>query len=108
MKRTILAGALLLASLAWGCSASKQEIPAKDNGWDAYVEHFLNDYFAAEPPFAASQGRHEYDGRFPDWSEAGLTKQIARLKAEREKATAFKDADLDDRQRFERDYLIAQ
>src|SRR5204862_6362394 len=41
-------------------------------------------------------------------SEAGLQKEISRLKAEREKAVAFKDADLDQRQRFERDYLIAQ
>jgi hypothetical protein len=38
----------------------------------------------------------------------GLNKEIARLKAEREKASAFKDDQLDERQRFERDYLIAQ
>jgi uncharacterized protein (DUF885 family) len=82
---------------------------AKTNAqWDAYVDHFLNDYFAANPTFAVVQGKHEYDGKFPDWSEDGLQKEISRLKAEREKATAFKDADLDDRQRFERDYLIAQ
>ena len=69
---------------------------------------FLNDYFAANPTFAVHQGKHEYDGKFPDWSDDGTQKEIARLKAEREKATAFKDADLDDRQKFERDYLIAQ
>ncbi|HEY2866860.1 MAG TPA: DUF885 domain-containing protein [Pyrinomonadaceae bacterium] len=78
------------------------------SGWDAYVDQFLNDYFAANPTFAAIQGKHEYDGKFPDWSEAGLQKEIARLKSEREKASAFKDADLDDRQKFERGYLIAQ
>ena len=76
--------------------------------WDTYVEQFLNDYFAANPTFAVQQGKHEYDGKFPDWSEAGLQKEIARLKSEREKAAAFKDADLDERQRFERDYLISQ
>ena len=30
------------------------------------------------------------------------------MSAEREKASAFKDDQLDERQRFERDYLIAQ
>ena len=78
------------------------------SGWDAYVDQFLSDYFAANPTFAVIQGKHEYDGKFPDWSEAGLQKEIARLKSEREKAAAFKDADLDDRQKFERNYLIAQ
>ncbi|MGI8812043.1 MAG: DUF885 domain-containing protein [Pyrinomonadaceae bacterium] len=76
--------------------------------WDAYVEQFLNDYFTANPQFAVYQGKHEFDGKLADWSEAGLTKEIARLKSEREKALAFKDADLDERQRFERDYLISQ
>jgi len=76
--------------------------------WDAYVAQFLTDYFAANPTFAVVQGKHEYDGKFPDWSNEGLAKEIARLKAEREKASAFKDSDLDERQRFERDYLISQ
>ncbi|HEV7698709.1 MAG TPA: DUF885 family protein, partial [Pyrinomonadaceae bacterium] len=76
--------------------------------WDGYVDHFLNDYFAANPTTAVYQGKHEYDGKFPDWSDDGIKKEIARLKSEREKAAAFKDADLDERQRFERDYLVAQ
>ena len=81
---------------------------ASDAKWDSYVEQFLNDYFAANPTFAVYQGKHEYDGRFPDWSADGLSKEIARLKSEREKAAAFKDDQLDERQRFESDYLIAQ
>src|SRR5206468_3693130 len=68
--------------------------------WDSYVDQFLTDYFAANPTFAVYQGRHEFDGKFPDWSEEGLQKEISRLKSEREKAAAFKDADLDERQRF--------
>ncbi len=81
---------------------------AANNQWDAYVEHFLNDYFAANPQFAVYQGKHEFDGKLSDWSEDGLKKEIARLKSEREKASAFKDEQLDERQRFERDYLISQ
>ena len=76
--------------------------------WDAYVEQFLTDYFTANPPFAVNQGRHEFDGKLPDWTSEGLSKEIARLKSEREKAAAFKDTELDQRQRFERDYLISQ
>ncbi|MFL6375769.1 MAG: DUF885 domain-containing protein [Pyrinomonadaceae bacterium] len=76
--------------------------------WDGYVAKFLDDYFAANPPFAVAQGKHEYDGKFPDWSDDGIKKEIARLKGERDKVTAFKDADLDERQRFERDYVLSQ
>jgi hypothetical protein len=79
-----------------------------NNQWNAYVEQFLNDYFAARPEFAVYQGKHEFDGKLPDWSEDGLRKEIARLRSEREKAAAFKDDQLDERQRFERDYLISQ
>src|SRR5690348_13218174 len=108
---------IVLLLLSLGCqppttntnqTANSNAMGATNAIWDAYVEQFLNDYFAANPTFAVVQGKHEYDGKFPDWSEAGLQKEIARLKAEREKASAFKDSDLDDRQKFERDYLISQ
>ncbi len=79
-----------------------------DPKWDAYVEQFLTDYFTANPNFAVYQGRHEFDGKLPDWSRDGISREIARLKSERGKAAAFGDSDLDERQRFERDYLIAQ
>jgi uncharacterized protein (DUF885 family) len=114
----ILAVAIVLASsVFFGCvppANTNQSTNANSNAaasnakWDAYVEQFLTDYFAANPTFAVYQGRHEFDGKFPDWSTEGLNKEIARLKSEREKASAFKDDQLDERQRFERDYLIAQ
>ncbi len=81
---------------------------AADPKWDAYVEQFLTDYFAANPHFAVYQGRHEFDGKLPDWSPDGISREITRLKSERGNAAAFSDSDLDERQRFERDYLIAQ
>ncbi|MCI0332422.1 MAG: DUF885 domain-containing protein [Planctomycetes bacterium] len=76
--------------------------------WDAYVEQFLSSYFVSHPTFAVESGKHEFDGQLPDWSEDGLRKEIARLHAERDKASTFTDEQLDERQRFERDYLIAQ
>ncbi len=83
-------------------------MPAASTEWNDYVNHFLNDYFVAHPDFAVVSGKHEFDGKLPDWSEDGLKKEIARLHAERDKATAFKAETLDDRQKFERDYLVAQ
>jgi uncharacterized protein (DUF885 family) len=72
------------------------------------VERFLNDYFVANPDFAVSAGKHEFDGQLPDWSESGLRREAARLHAERAKASAFRDEQLDERRRFERDYVLSQ
>ena len=105
----LFASLLLLSGCAPSANTDKAMVNTqKSSSWDEHVEKFLTDYLAANPTFAVFQGRHEFDGKFPDWSADGLQKEIARLKSEREKATAFKDDQLDERQRFERDYLIAQ
>jgi len=101
-----------LSLLIAGCVQQNAPLPqtsqtADPKAWDTYVEGFLQSYFAAHPDAAVLAGRHEFDGKLPDWTEAGLKKEIERLRSEREKATGFKDAQLDERQRFERDYLIA-
>ncbi len=113
MKKLICSALLGAMAMFSACQPAANNAPAVNStavkaDWDGYVDHFLNDYFAANPTTAVYQGKHVYDGKFPDWSDEGLKKEVARLKAEREKATAFKDADLDDRQKFERDYLVAQ
>ena len=104
---------LLVALTAVMCGAQPNTSPADDTttaatAWDTCVEQFLNDYFAANPDFAVEAGRHEFDGQLPDWSAEGLRKEIARLRGQREKAAAFQDDELDDRRRFERDYLISR
>jgi uncharacterized protein (DUF885 family) len=76
--------------------------------WDAHVDQFVNHYLAAHPDFAVQSGKHEFDGQLPDWSEGALKSEIAWLRSERDKALAFADEQLNDRRRFERDYLIAQ
>lgn len=75
--------------------------------WDAYVQQFLNDYFKARPDVAVYQGKHEYDGQLPDWSEAGIANEIARLHAQRDKAAAFDTTGLDDPRLFQRQYVLA-
>jgi len=114
MKIKIIVLLFIFSSLFIGCQPVANNNQASNTAtagkpeWDSYVDKFLSDYFEANPTFAVLQGKHEYDGKFPDWSDAGLQKEITRLKTERERAAGFKDSDLDDRQKFERNYLIAQ
>ena len=75
--------------------------------WDSFVDDFMNRTFEAQPQWGVTEGRHEFDGRLPDWSEAGLGSEVRRLHSEKERASAFDPDTLDDQQRFERDYLIA-
>lgn len=98
LRAVALAGLALLA-----LTSSALAGPA----WDQFVADTLESHFAANPTFAIGQGRHDFDGRLPDWSEAGLKREIARLHAVRAAALAFPESDLDPRQRFERDYVVA-
>src|SRR5215472_11413400 len=100
--------ALLLIAAACRSGAKSPAAVAHSESWDGYVNQFLEGYFAARPDVAVIAGRHEFDGKLPNWSAAGIRGEINRLHAHREKATSFKDDALDERQRFERDYLVAQ
>src|SRR3954469_13423421 len=115
MKQAAFLVLIALLVFVSACQQPQQPTASTNNNasagkadWDGYVAKFLGDYFAANPTFAVIQGKHEYDGKFPDWSDAGLQKEISRLKSERTKAADFKDSDLEDHQKLERDYLIAQ
>jgi hypothetical protein len=69
------------------------------------LREFTEGLYQREPPVAVSQGRHEFDGRLPDWSAEAINEQIAWLHRERVRAAGF--TDLTDRQRFEQQYLLA-
>ncbi|MEX2137664.1 MAG: DUF885 domain-containing protein [Pirellulales bacterium] len=74
--------------------------------WDAFVDRYLNGYFELHPDEAVKAGRHEFDGRLPDWSPAGLRKTAEYLHRNREEAARFKH--LNRGQEFERQYLTAE
>jgi len=74
-------------------------------GWDHFVRSFLDGYFELHPTFASGAGRHEYDGRLPDWSPEGFEREIAWLRAERARAAEFDPATLDEGRAFERELL---
>ncbi len=75
--------------------------------WDAHVNDFLDAYFVAHPDFAVRAGRHEFDGKLPDWSTEGISAEIKRLHAEKDSLRGYKDSALSERQRFERDYVAS-
>jgi hypothetical protein len=53
-------------------------------------------------------GRHEFDGKLPDWSAEGFAKEAKRLHAEKDRLAGFQDSTLSERQRFEREYVASQ
>ena len=74
--------------------------------WSRVVTSFLEEYFELHPTFAAGAGRHEHDGRLPDWSSGGLACQIAWMREQRERVQAF--SSLEGPLWLEREHLLAQ
>jgi len=113
-SRYLLLAAVAAASLA-GCRMSDQTqnqgaeaaAPASTE-WAKFMNDYIEATFRANPPFAATAGRHEYDGQLPDWTEAGIKNEVARLKSAVAAAEKFDPAKLTENERFERAYLIAQ
>jgi uncharacterized protein (DUF885 family) len=113
VRRFVRAAALLLVVLAGSCtttSAPPADSAAStgDAEWEKHLRQFENDYFARNPQFAIRQGRHEYDGRLPDWSSAGIRNQVQWLQAQRTQAETFDQNALSTDQRFERQYLLSR
>ena len=54
----------------WGRSAA-----FRGKNWDTFVNRFVEDYLVTHPDVAVRAGRHEFDGKLPDWSPAALKKQ---------------------------------
>src|ERR1041385_2737602 len=116
MSAIILRRLAMVASLSFllfspACQPATQPVnrPAMNTtgagDWDAYVNQFIEDYFKSHPDFAARAGRHEFDGKLPDWSAAGFQAEAKRLHAEKDRLASFQDSTLDERQRFEREYV---
>jgi hypothetical protein len=78
---------------------------ATAGSWDRFVRSFLDGYFELHPTFAAGAGRHELDGRLPDWSPEAVAREAAWLRAERAEAEGFDPATLDERRCFEREVV---
>lgn len=102
IRSSILAATMVLLV---SCQSQQADLSARE--WDTFVSGFVETYFEANPLFAVYQGRHEFDGRFPDWSDGGLQKWTRRLHQLRDSAAAFPIDSSDAPRGLERDYLIA-
>jgi hypothetical protein len=76
-------------------------------GWARIRDALVDEYLEAHPVFAVVAGRHEYDGRLPDWNPGPIADEIKRLRAARVTATVA-DRGLTEAEQFEREYLIAR
>lgn len=84
--------------------AAAEEPPIRSD-WAAFRDSFLEAYFQHDPAFAVYQGRHDFYGQMPDWSEAGLKGFADFLTESIGKAQAMHG--LSKQEAFERDYLAA-
>ncbi|EIZ77856.1 hypothetical protein WSK_3526 [Novosphingobium sp. Rr 2-17] len=97
-----------ITGLALGLCATATPVAAKaaaTSEWKSFVGKTIQDWFALDPSFAIYEGAHEYDGKLPDWSEAGLQRKAAFDRSVIAKAGAFKN--LSPADTFERDYLMS-
>lgn len=97
MQRFLALAAVALLSLA-GCNQNASR-------WADFQNAFIERAFEIDPTFGAGQGRHEYDGRLPDWSEEGLAAAETFLRDSITQAEAMHG--LNPEQSFQRDYLVA-
>ena len=100
-----LSAALLFAPTA---SAQTRAAPGQRARWDAVVAEFLKVYFAARPELAVGAGLHEYDGRLPDWSDAGRASFDSLLTTWRAQVTAFDTTGMNADRRLERQIVLAR
>jgi hypothetical protein len=107
----VAAFAFLLSSIACQQTSAPNNQPAMNandsKAWDSYVNEFIEAYFVAHPDFAVRQGRHEFDGKLPDWSAEGIAREGKRLHAAKDRVAGFPNDTLNERQRFERDYVAS-
>ena len=74
-----------LLLIAAGCqqvskpTAPAQTSPAASQAWDAYVNEFLNAYFAAHPDTAVIAGRHQFDGAHPERTRKVIQRHDRRI-----------------------------
>jgi Bacterial protein of unknown function (DUF885) len=114
MRHSVRVIAMLLAVLAGGCettpaSPGGSAAPTTGSaGWAQHLHQFEEGYFARNPAFAVREGRHEYDGRLPDWSAAGIRGEVQWLHAQRTQTEAFDQNALSAGQRFGRQYLLSR
>lgn len=94
----VLLGSAALAS----CNLATAPQPRKS--WSKFTSETINGWLKIDPYFAVYEGAHQYDGKLPDWSEAGLRAKGDFLRKVIQGALSYDN--LTGRDRFERDYMV--
>jgi len=114
---SLIAASLFASALVTGCKPSTPPAATDTSAaapaavdtaaWQSAVDAFIAGYLEHFPTFSANAGKHEYDGKLPDWSAQGLAENTRWLHAQRDAVAAFTEDKLDDTARFQRDYVLA-
>jgi len=107
MRVGLFLGAACLALAACSSGGGNNSVAseaASETSWAGFRDATINGWFEVDPSFAIYEGKHDYDGKLPDWSAAGLKKRGDFLRTTIAKAKAFTDLSADDS--FERDYMV--
>src|SRR6266436_7109037 len=97
LSRLIVVFAFALLFAVSGCQqttppANQQTMNTSESKeWDSYVNEFLESYFVSHPDFAVRAGRHEFDGKLPNWSAAGIATEIKRLHSEQDRVLGYEN-----------------
>ena len=108
----IIAVCITAGSLLAGCGRKDDPAPetartaAVDEKFAGFVSGFIEARMKRDPYFAVQAGRHEFDGRMPEWTRAAIDADIAELRQFKAALEAQDPANLSEAQRFERDYLL--
>ena len=113
-KRLLLAGiaCLTLGACATATTSSLElaNTPAAARtsaqpAWKDFVQATITQWFTLDPSTAVYQGDHRFDGKLPDWSEAGLAERVAFLRSVVSDGGAYTGLSTQDA--MERDNLVA-
>jgi hypothetical protein len=106
--------ALLSAAILSSCTREQPKPPEAPSAasaatarktWPEFVDAFIESRFQADPYFAVDSGRHEFDGKMPDFSRAALDANVAQLRGQLAELDLYGAAAAQPEQRFEREYL---
>ena len=100
LRRTLFA--LAAASALASCNMVGHTAPQQP--WAQFAQGAIDGWLKLDPGFAVYQGAHQYDGKWADWSAAGLKARGDFLRKVIDDAEAY--TAVSGKEKFERDYMI--